>query len=134
MSKRRQGQNLTGRRRSAGMTLLEVIVALMVFAIAAVSITKSLGEQMANMPILEERTLAQWVASNQMVDARLEKKFPDLGRKDGSVELAGKEWYWRKEVVKTTDDNFRMIRISVSDDERYKRIIAQVSSYVLKQD
>ncbi|QYJ89824.1 type II secretion system minor pseudopilin GspI [Shewanella halotolerans] len=134
MSKRRLGLSLAGRRRSAGMTLLEVIVALMVFAIAAVSITKSLGEQMANMPILEERTLAQWVASNQMVDARLEKKFPDLGRKDGSVELAGKEWYWRKEVVKTTDDNFRMIRISVSDDERYKRIIAQVSSYVLKQD
>ncbi|ASJ98737.1 type II secretion system minor pseudopilin GspI [Shewanella marisflavi] len=127
-------RSLLARRRATGMTLLEVIVALMVFAIAAVSITKSLGEQMANMPILEERTLAQWVASNQMVDARLEKKFPDLGRKDGSTELAGKEWYWRKEVVKTTDDNFRMIRISVSDDERYNRIIAQVSSYVLKND
>ncbi len=127
-------RSLFARRRATGMTLLEVIVALMVFAIAAVSITKSLGEQMANMPILEERTLAQWVASNQMVDARLEKKFPDLGRKDGSTELAGKEWYWRKEVVKTTDDNFRMIRISVSDDERYNRIIAQVSSYVLKND
>ena len=129
-----RNRTLLARRRDAGMTLLEVIVALMVFAIAAVSITKSLGEQMANMPILEERTLAQWVASNQMVDARLEKKFPDLGRKDGSVELAGKEWFWRKEVVKTTDDSFRMIRISVSDDERYTRIIAQVSSYVLKEE
>jgi general secretion pathway protein I len=116
------------------MTLLEVIVALAVFAIAAVSVTKSLGEQMANMPILEERTLAQWVASNQMVDARLADKFPDLGKKEGSVELANQEWFWRKEVVKTTDDNFRMIRISVSDDERYSRIVAQVSSYVLKED
>ncbi|WP_428636501.1 type II secretion system minor pseudopilin GspI [Shewanella sp.] len=134
MIKPMPNRSLLVRRRATGMTLLEVIVALMVFAIAAVSITKSLGEQMANMPILEERTLAQWVASNQMVDARLEKKFPDLGRKDGSTELAGKEWYWRKEVVKTTDDNFRMIRISVSDDERYNRIIAQVSSYVLKND
>ncbi|MFV7769979.1 MULTISPECIES: type II secretion system minor pseudopilin GspI [Shewanella] len=134
MIKPMPNRSLLARRRATGMTLLEVIVALMVFAIAAVSITKSLGEQMANMPILEERTLAQWVASNQMVDARLEKKFPDLGRKDGSTELAGKEWYWRKEVVKTTDDNFRMIRISVSDDERYNRIIAQVSSYVLKND
>ncbi|OEG74836.1 type II secretion system protein GspI [Shewanella colwelliana] len=117
-----------------GMTLLEVIVALAVFAIAAVSITKSLGDQIANMPILEERTLAQWVASNQMVDARLEGKFPELGKKEGSVDLADKEWFWRKEVIKTTDDNFRMIRISVSDDERYGRIIAQVSSYVLKTE
>ncbi|WP_373316137.1 type II secretion system minor pseudopilin GspI [Shewanella colwelliana] len=122
------------KRNQQGMTLLEVIVALAVFAIAAVSITKSLGDQMANMPILEERTLAQWVASNQMVDARLEGKFPDLGKKEGSVDLADKEWFWRKEVIKTTDDNFRMIRISVSDDERYGRIIAQVSSYVLKTE
>ncbi|MDX1280726.1 type II secretion system minor pseudopilin GspI [Shewanella colwelliana] len=122
------------KRNLQGMTLLEVIVALAVFAIAAVSITKSLGDQIANMPILEERTLAQWVASNQMVDARLEGKFPELGKKEGSVDLADKEWFWRKEVIKTTDDNFRMIRISVSDDERYGRIIAQVSSYVLKTE
>ncbi|WP_281276288.1 type II secretion system minor pseudopilin GspI [Shewanella atlantica] len=117
-----------------GMTLLEVIVALAVFAIAAVSITKSLGDQIANMPILEERTYAQWVADNEMVEARLEPKFPDLGKKEGQTELAGRDWYWRKEVVKTTDDKFRMIRISVSDDERYTRILGQVSSYVLNQD
>ncbi len=121
------------RRIQRGMTLLEVIVALAVFSVAAISITKSLGEQIANLPILEERTLAQWVASNQMVDARLESGFPELGKKEGQVELAGKEWYWRKEVVKTTDDTFRLIRISVSDDSRYNRIIAQVSSYVFKE-
>lgn len=117
---------------SRGMTLLEVIVALAVFSIAAISITKSLSEQMANMPILEERTLAQWVADNQMVEARLETTFPELGKKEGQTELAGKDWYWRKEVVKTTDDNFRMIRISISDDDRYQRTVAQVSSYVFK--
>jgi len=93
-------------------------------------VTKSLSEQMANMPILEERTLAQWVASNQMVDIRLTSDFPDIGKKEGQVELAGREWYWRQEVVKTTDDNFRMIKVSVSDDNRYERIVAQVSSYV----
>ncbi|MBR9729350.1 type II secretion system minor pseudopilin GspI [Shewanella intestini] len=112
------------------MTLLEVIVALAVFSIAAVSIVKSLGDQMVNMPILEQRTLAQWVASNQMVDARLGKEFPDLGQKDGTEKLADKEWHWRREVVKTTDNNFRMIRITVSEDDRFKRVAAQVSSYV----
>lgn len=89
---------------------------------------------MANMPILEQRTLAQWVAGNEMVEARLESKFPELGKKEGSTELADQEWFWRKEVIKTTDDNFRMIRISVSDDSRYDRIVAQVSSYVLNPD
>ncbi|CAM3448428.1 type II secretion system minor pseudopilin GspI [Shewanella violacea] len=121
-------------KKSKGMTLLEVIVALAVFSIAAVSITKSLGEQIANMPILEERTYAQWVADNVMVDARLEAKFPDIGKKDGEMELAGRDWYWRKEIVKTSDDKFRMIRVSVSNDDRYKRILVQVSSYVLNPE
>ncbi|NKF52500.1 type II secretion system minor pseudopilin GspI [Shewanella sp. WXL01] len=121
---------LLSHQKQQGMTLLEVIVALAVFSIAAVAIVKSLGEQMANMPILEQRTLAQWVASNQMVDARLTKDFPDIGQKTGQEELAGKEWYWRRDVIKTTDAKFRMIRITVSDDERFKRVAAQVSSYV----
>ncbi|MDB2386777.1 type II secretion system minor pseudopilin GspI [Shewanella sp.] len=118
--------------KQRGMTLLEVIVALVVFSIAAIAITKSLGEQMANMPILEERTMAQWVAHNQMVEARLGSAFPDIGRKDGQEQLAGKDWYWRKEVVKTTDDDFRMIRITISDSDRFKRVMAEVSSYVFK--
>ncbi|MEI6858797.1 MAG: type II secretion system minor pseudopilin GspI [Shewanella sp.] len=120
--------------RAKGMTLLEVIVALAVFSIAAVSITKSLGDQIANMPILEERTYAQWVADNVMVDARLETSFPDIGKKDGEMKLAGLDWYWRKEVVKTSDDNFRMIRVSVSKDNRYERILVQVSSYVFNPE
>ncbi|WOT05180.1 type II secretion system minor pseudopilin GspI [Shewanella youngdeokensis] len=121
--------------KQRGMTLLEVIVALAVFSIAAVSITKSLGELMANMPILEERTLAQWVADNQMVEARLEAStLSDVARKEGQEQLANKDWYWRREIVKTADDNFKMIRITVSDDERFKRVIAEVSSYVIKTD
>ena len=116
--------------KTKGMTLLEVIVALAIFSIAAVSITKSLGQQMANMPILEQRTYAQWVADNVMVDARLEIQFPNIGKKEGKIEFVGKDWYWRKEVIKTSDDNFRMIRISISDDKRYKRVVTQVSSYV----
>ena len=115
-----------------GMTLLEVMVALSVFAIAALSITKSISELMSNMPILEEKTLAQWVADNKMVDARLVSDFIPLGTKQGREELAGKEWYWRQEVIKTTDNEFRMVRISISETDRFEKIMAQVSSYVAK--
>ncbi|EDQ01422.1 type II secretion system minor pseudopilin GspI [Shewanella benthica] len=128
------GTNGIKSAKAKGMTLLEVIVALAVFSIAAVSITKSLGDQIANMPILEERTYAQWVADNVMVDARLEVKFPAIGKKEGEMELAGRDWYWRKEIVKTSDDKFRMIRVSVSNDARYKRIVAQVNSYVFNPE
>lgn len=119
----------------AGMTLLEVMVALAIFAVAAVAITKSLSEQIANMPILEERTYAQWIASNIMVDARLEllesNGTPPKGRQEGELSLADRDWFWRKELVKTTDNDFRMLRVSVSDEQSFERIKAQLSSYVL---
>ncbi|AZQ12912.1 MULTISPECIES: type II secretion system minor pseudopilin GspI [Shewanella] len=120
--------------RQRAMTLLEVMMALVIFAIAALSLTKSMSEMIGNLPILEERTLAQWVADNQMVDARLEPGFPAIGKKDGEVELAGRTWYWRKEVIKTTDDKFRLIRIKVSDDDRYSRTLAEINSYVFDKE
>ncbi|WP_239480321.1 type II secretion system minor pseudopilin GspI [Parashewanella hymeniacidonis] len=120
-------------KNAKGMTLLEVMVALVIFAVAAVAITKSLGELIANMPILEERTYAQWVADNVLVDSKLEETIPDVGKKEGRTEMAGKEWYWRREVIKTSDDDdFRLVKVSVSDDDRYQRIISQVSTYVFK--
>ncbi|WP_298775198.1 type II secretion system minor pseudopilin GspI [uncultured Shewanella sp.] len=113
-----------------GMTLLEVIVALAVFSIAAIAITKSLSELISNMPILEERTLAQWVVDNQLVDVKLSTTFPDVGRKDGQTTLAGRDWYWRQQVIKTDDDKFRLVKVSVSDTDNFKRTIAEVSTYV----
>ena len=122
--------NVISSKKMKGMTLLEVIVALALFSIAAISITKSLSELISNMPILEERTLAQWVVDNQLVDVRLDPTFPDVGRKEGQTTLAGRDWYWRQQVVKTDDDKFRLVRMSVSDDESFKRTIVEVSTYV----
>nr|WP_312018339.1 type II secretion system minor pseudopilin GspI [Shewanella surugensis] len=122
--------NVLSSRQVKGMTLLEVIVALAIFSIAAISITKSLSELISNMPILEEKTMAQWVVDNQMVDVKLNPVFPDVGRTEGQTTLAGRDWYWRQQVVKTDDDKFRLVRVSVSDDDTFKRTIAEVSTYV----
>ncbi|MGB0893096.1 MAG: type II secretion system minor pseudopilin GspI [Parashewanella sp.] len=120
-------------KHSKGMTLLEVMVALVIFAIAAISITKSVGELIANMPVLEQRTYAQWVADNVLVDAKLETQFPAVGKKEGKLKMADQQWYWRREVIKTADDDFRMIQVSVSSDRRYQNIAAQVRTYVFNQ-
>ncbi|WP_267873516.1 type II secretion system minor pseudopilin GspI [Ferrimonas sediminicola] len=118
-----------------GFTLLEVMVALAVFALAAVAVVNSAGEQLSAVPILREKTFADYVAHNRLVDARLEQEFPDLGTgKRGRVELAGRQWYWRQEVVKTTDEEFRAIRVKVSLDEGFDSVISEVTTYVAKPD
>ncbi|WP_028112675.1 type II secretion system minor pseudopilin GspI [Ferrimonas kyonanensis] len=118
-----------------GFTLLEVMVALAVFAMAAIAVVKSAGEQLAAVPILREKTFATFVAHNRMVDARLESAFPELGNsKKGRVELADQQWYWRQEVIKTGDEEFRAIRIKVSLDPGFDPIISEVTTYVAKPD
>ncbi|WP_028109414.1 type II secretion system minor pseudopilin GspI [Ferrimonas futtsuensis] len=121
--------------RPRGFTLLEVMVALAVFALAAVAVLNSAGEQLSAVPILREKTFANYVAHNRLVDARLESEFPELGNsKKGRVELAGRQWHWRQEVVKTSDAEFRAIRVKVSLDEDFDNIISEVTTYVAKPD
>ncbi|WP_163932249.1 type II secretion system minor pseudopilin GspI [Paraferrimonas sp. SM1919] len=116
--------------KQQGLTLLEVLVAMAVFATAASAVMSSLSTQTRNLPKLEQRTFASWVANNQMVEIRLTEKFPAIGEKRGEVEQLGETWYWRQNVVKTMDDKFRRINISVSPNQNMNPVVVELSSYV----
>ncbi len=120
--------------RVRGFTLLEVLVAMTVFATAAIAVINTANIQLSAIPILRERTLAGYVANNRLVDAQLESPFPDLGTRNGRTEMAERQWYWRQQVIKASDENLRLIRVSVSLDDRFEGILAQVETYVAKPD
>jgi len=52
------------RRSRAGFTLVEVLIALAVVAIALVALVRAAGVQVQSFDALRERTLAVWVAAN----------------------------------------------------------------------
>lgn len=58
-----------------GMTLLEVMVALAVFAIAGLAVMKTASEHLSGLNYLEQKTLATWVVENQLVQQKLEAKW-----------------------------------------------------------
>ncbi len=86
------------RRRAAGFTLIEVLITLVVVAVALLALTRAASVQIANFDALRERTLAGWVAANALADARIAPERPTPGRSDGRVELAGRAWRWQREV------------------------------------
>ena len=53
-------------RRVRGFTLVEIMVALGVFAIVSVAVYGRIGEILQQTRGLETRTLATWVAQNRM--------------------------------------------------------------------
>lgn len=97
-----------------GFTLVEMLAAVAVLAIAMAAILAGLARYAGNAAHLRERTVGLWVAHNRMTEVQLQPQWPDTGTSDGSMEMAGRTWGWEAEVQKTQDDNLRRIDISVT--------------------
>lgn len=98
---------------SSGFTLLEVLVATAVFAIAALALLNAQNTQVTTDQHLESKTLAHWVALNQLADMRLQKVFPDIGESKVSVKMADRDWLMTLKTQSTPAANVRLVQLSV---------------------
>ncbi|MCG7927554.1 MAG: type II secretion system minor pseudopilin GspI [Candidatus Thiodiazotropha taylori] len=106
--------------RNSGFTLLEILIALAILAIALTSIISVASNQSVNVAYLRDKTLAHWVAMNQMTELQVTNQWPATGSKKGKEEMGLQEWHWQREVSKTPDDRVRQVEIRVfrnKDDE-----------------
>jgi len=115
-----------------GFTLIEVMLAMAIFAIAGVALLGSAQNSLRTLTHLEQKTIANWVVSNQLVEASLDTSWPPKNNKTGQVELAGIEWFWQQKVIKTTDKNMRAIVIEVRADEKAAAPLVYMMTYVSK--
>lgn len=83
-----------------GFTLLEVLVALVIVAFGMGAVLAALSSSADNISSLREKTIAQWVAMNQIADARLNSDPPKRGVSEGDVKnFGGGDWHWRQDVM-----------------------------------
>lgn len=82
---------------SKGFTLVEVMVALAVIAIALPALLFSVMQQLDGTAYIRDKNIAQWVALNKMTELRLTNrqtgKIPK-GKLTGKEEMAGRDWHW----------------------------------------
>jgi len=81
--------------RQGGFSLMEVLIALAVLAIAMAALVKSAGGFTSNQAYLENKTIAHWVALNQLTTLRVENSRPSAGVLEGQEEMAGRIWNWQ---------------------------------------
>ncbi|HEY0975589.1 MAG TPA: type II secretion system minor pseudopilin GspI [Solimonas sp.] len=96
-----------------GFTLIEMLAAVAVLAMAMAAILAGMSRYADNAGHLRDRTIAIWVAHNRLTQIELDRTWPDIGKSDGDMEMAGLEWRWEVEVQKTPDENLRRIDIWV---------------------
>ncbi|MCQ8103506.1 type II secretion system minor pseudopilin GspI [Methylomonas sp. SURF-2] len=83
----------SSRRRQAGFTLLEVLIALAILAILMSALIKIAANNIRNLGFLENATLAEQVAHNRLLQLRLTEERPETA--EGWEDMAGRRWFWR---------------------------------------
>ncbi len=108
--------------RQGGFTLVEVMVALLIVAVAISSLLFQMMSVIDNTAYLRDKAVAHWVALNQQELLYLENQHTNQlidRERSGRQDMAGREWFWRVTPlnIATGDKNFQQVRISVSSDE-----------------
>ena len=86
-------------RNSSGFTLIEVLIALAIVALAVGALLGTVTSSASNVIYLKEKTLAEWVALNRLTEVRIAQQMPDKGRRTGNTDMAGMRWQWEEEVI-----------------------------------
>ncbi|MGB7543011.1 MAG: type II secretion system minor pseudopilin GspI [Burkholderiales bacterium] len=103
-------------RAARGFTLIEVLVALAVLAIALAAVMRTMSQSIDLAGDLGERTAALWVAQNRLALHQIRHDWPAQDTSDGTADLAGRAWRWREQVSATPDASVRRIEIEVRAD------------------
>jgi general secretion pathway protein I len=98
-----------------GFTLLEMVVALAIFALAGLALLRLEGATLMQSAQLADRALGQTVARNLAVEILSDPALPSFGTSNGQVVNAGKEWRWTREVTRTDDIRIARVDIVVTD-------------------
>lgn len=117
------------KRAVRGFTLLEVLVAVAVVALALVALVRAAGLSAQGLAREREVTFASWVAANVVVDVRTTERFPAPGRRDGTMPMGPRTWYWRLEVQDTDDPALRRLEVAVYDDAARTRPVSSLTGF-----
>jgi general secretion pathway protein I len=115
-----------------GFTLVEVLVALAIVAIALMAALRAAGQATAAAGELRARLLAGWVAENRLAEHRARGDWLPLGIARGAQNQGGVAFAWREEVIATPNDSFRRVDVFVSSPAEESRPLARLTGFVVQ--
>jgi len=98
-------------RVGRGFTLLEVLVALAIFASVSAVVLTAAGRSLTNAGRLEELTLAGWIADNRISELQLQQTPPAIGRETQELDYGSRKWQTLSEIEASADPG--LLRVTV---------------------
>jgi general secretion pathway protein I len=117
-------------RRSRGFTLIEILVALAILAVALAAGMRAIAQSTDSATLLKQRTLALWVAQNRLAVAQIAPTAPAAGNRDGDATEAGTRFVWRETISGTPNPAFHKIEIIVADPAEPDYALARLVGFL----
>src|SRR5680860_39445 len=100
-------------RRSRGFTLIEVLVALLIFGLIATAAAEVGSQYIASYERVRDKTLAAWLAENRINEIRLQTRLPTTSEVADDREFGPYRWQVITRVTATADASIRRVEVSV---------------------
>lgn len=104
-------------KRTAGFTLLEMLLAVVVIAVVGVTLSTAIGGVANQTFSLERRSMAHWVGQNQMnrlrISLRQEARVLPEGKDTSRIFMGKRDWEVRTQISATDNPWMRRVEVDV---------------------
>lgn len=113
-----------------GFTLLEVLVAMAILSLGMIAVFGAMSQSLDATVRLRDKTLAHWVAINQITELQITGEYPGAGKRRDQVDMANEEWIYDMTIADVAQIDMRRIDIAVSRADAPDDILATVIGFV----
>ena len=105
-------------RQLSGFTLIEVLLALAIIAIALTALIKATAQTVTSTQLIKNKTISHWVAMEgvSMIQSGL-ISIPINQEVTKVTTLLGEQWYWRAKLLPTPIKHMQQINITSSKNQ-----------------
>jgi general secretion pathway protein I len=121
---------MKGAGSNGGFTLLEVLVALAVAAVALAAVSRVIGLYVGDSVEIQQRVLAHWLAQNLLTETQLTDPWPETVATEGESKYMGQTWRWRRSVQDTPFETIRKAEIQVFAEGGDEEFVSRTAGYL----
>lgn len=113
-----------------GFTLLEVLVAVAILAVALVATSRAASVATDGALETRQRLLATWAAQNRIAELRARRVFPPAATTRLAAEQGGLSLLIEETVSETPNPTLRKVDLAVADARAPGRTLGRLTAYV----
>jgi len=101
-------------RTQKGFTLIEVLIALLVFGLIATAAAEVGSQYISSYERVRDKTLASWLADNRINEIRLQENIPGISENSKDTDFGSYRWRVTTAILATAEAKMRRVEVTVA--------------------